>query len=188
MKLGRPFKTLTFSEYLHFIKSHEMFSEFNTLGLYRSIIETEKLTLEQKIEVRDFAHTFFQKRFDFLQLKDPITYMAVVSLGREMTKADENQLWKDVQANQEKILKDKKIKHRNFGTYSKHECGYEGCVYEGLMTQKDSVFAYHNQMRFGSDKAKTTGVRSKKMLQERKNLRNIIKNELDDQNQRFDIK
>jgi hypothetical protein len=181
MKLGRPFKTLTYSEYKHFIKSHEMFGDFNTLGLYRSIIETEKLTLEQKIEIRDFAHTFFQKRFDFLQLKDPMTYMAVVSLGIEMTKADERQLWKDVQAGQLKILTDKKIKHRNFGTYSKHICGHEGCPYEGLMTQKDSYFAYHNGMQFESDNKRLgPKVKSDKFLKERKIQKRIIKDEMED--------
>lgn len=175
MKLGRPFNKLTFSEYLHFIKSHKMFSEFNTLGLYRSIIETEKLTLEQKIEVRDFAHTFFQKQFDFLQLKDPMTYIAVSTLGQELTKPDEMQLWENVKKNQQKILADKRIKHRNFGTYSKHICGIEGCPYEGLMTQKGSYFAYHNGMAFETDKTSFGKVKSDKFKKERREKRLIIK-------------
>jgi hypothetical protein len=180
MKLGRPFNKLSFSEYLHFIKSYKMFSDFNTLGLYRSIVETEKLTLEQKIEVRDFAHTFFQKQFGFLQLKDPMTYIAVSTLGQELTKPDEMQLWENVKKNQQKILSDKKIKHRNFGTYSKHICGHEGCPYEGLMTQKGSYFAYHNGMAFESDKTSFGKVKSDKFKKERKEKRLIIKSNLDE--------
>lgn len=181
MKIDKQFKTFTFKEYHFYIENHKKYSDFNTLGLYRSVIENEKLSLDQKIEIRNYANNYFQKQFDFLQLKDPITYMANVSIGKEMTKADEQQLWKDVQANQLKILKEKGIKHRNFGTYSKHQCGYEGCVYEGLMTQKDSIFAYHNQMRFETDHSNHSAKdKSKRIVKDRKNENKIIKKELED--------
>jgi hypothetical protein len=181
MKINQPFNKLTFKEYHFYIDNHKKYSDFNTLGLYRSIIENEKLTLEEKIQVRDYANAEFQKTFDFLQLKDPMTYMAVVSLGIEMTKADERQLWLNVQANQLKILKDKDIKHRNFGTYSKHLCGHEWCPYEGLMTQKGSYFAYHNEMYFDTDHSNHNAKdKSKKIVKDRKNEDKIIKKELED--------
>jgi len=118
MKIGKPFNQFTKQEYLETIPNHKQYSDFNTLGLYRSLLENEKLNLEEKLEIRDFANEHFQKTFDFLQLKDPQTYFEVSTLGKELTRGDELNLWRVIRENQEKILKDKKIKHRNFGTYS----------------------------------------------------------------------
>ncbi len=180
MKLGRPFKKLTFSEYLSFIPMHETFSDWNTLGLYRSLIEQEKLTLEQKIQVRDLAHTVFQKQFDFLQLKDPLTYIAVCALGKELTKADEHQMWEDVKRNQQKILEEKKIKHRNFGEYSKHNCGYETCRFNGIMVKQGS-FLCESNMRFDSDKnAWAAQSKSERLKKDRKNQKQIIDKDLEE--------
>lgn len=180
MKLGRPFNKLKFSEYLAFIPMHETFSDWNTLGLYRSILENEKLTLEEQYQVRDLAHTFFQKQFDFLQLKDPKTYINIVSLGQELTKADENQLWEDVKRNQQKILENKKIKHRNFGDYSKHNCGVDTCRYFGLMVKQGS-FLCEQQMRFDSDKnAWAAQLKSERLKKDRKNSKKIIEENLEE--------
>jgi hypothetical protein len=180
MKLGRPFNKLSFSEYLAFIPMHETFSDWNALGLYRSIIEHETLTLEEKLQVRDLAHTFFQKQFDFLQLKDPKTYIAVSSLGLELTKADENQLWENVRHNQQKILENKKIKHRNFGDYSKHNCGVETCPYLGLMVKQGS-FLCEQQIRFDSDKnAWGAQQKSERLKRDRKNQKAIIDENLEE--------
>jgi hypothetical protein len=177
MKLGRPFNKLTFSEYFAFIPMHENFSDWNTLGLYRSIIEHTKLTLEEKIKVRDLAHTFFQKQFDFLQLKDPLTYMAITLLGQQPTKADEHQLWEEVKKNQQTILAGKRIKHRNFGTYSLHDCGVENCVYIGMMVRAGSILC-ETKMRFDSDKNQVSGlIKSERIKKERKNRRQIIEDE-----------
>jgi hypothetical protein len=174
MKLGRPFNKLTFTEYLAFIPMYEQFSDWNTLGLYRSIIEHEKLSLEEKLQVRDLAHTLFQKQFDFMQLKDPKTYIEIVSLGQDLTKADENQLWETVKRNQQKILENKKIKHRNFGDYSKHNCGVETCRYFGLMVKQGS-FLCEQQMRFDSDKnAWEAQLKSERLKKDRKNRKQII--------------
>jgi hypothetical protein len=63
---GNRFNTFTKDEYFFFIDHHKKYSDFNTLGLYRSIIENEKLALNDKIAVRDYAHKLFQKTFDFL--------------------------------------------------------------------------------------------------------------------------
>lgn len=151
MKIDRQFNTFTKQEYFFSIDNYEKYSNFNTLGLYRSILENENLLLEEKIEIRDYANQTFQKTFDFLQIKDPSTYVKLVSLGVDLTKADERQIWKDVVRWQEKTLADKKIKHRNFGDYSKHNCGDTICVYNGLMVHQSNSRLKEMVMHFDSD-------------------------------------
>ena len=150
MKIGVKFNQLTYTEYLHAIEYHQKYTDFNTLGLYRSILENNKIDLDQKIAIRDLAHTKFFKTFEFLQLKDPYTYIQVSTLGETLTKADERQLWQDLRINQEQILKDKRIKHRNFGNYSKHDCGYDDCPYNGVMIRQGG-FLTESTIRFDSD-------------------------------------
>lgn len=181
MKIAQPFNKLTLKEYFFYIDNHKKYTDFNTLGLYRSITENKKLTIAEKIEVREYAHTKFNKFFEFLQLKDPVTYYDIITLGQELTKADENQIWKDIKLHQQKILAEKRIKHRNFGIYSKHDCGRDDCNLNGLMLKKGSYFAY-SHMCFKSDKNQFP--RKDKSIHrklDRKNVRQIIKKELDDE-------
>jgi hypothetical protein len=132
------------------------------------------------LALREYAHVQFQKTYDFLQLKDPKTYIDVLTLGEELTKADERQLWENVKANQQKILADKKIKHRNFGIYSIHDCGYDTCVYNGMMIHRGSRLAESN-MHFDSDKNHWAAVsKSERLKKNRKNEKIIIRKELDD--------
>ncbi|MBN7811178.1 hypothetical protein J0A68_09430 [Algoriphagus sp. H41] len=159
MKIDRPFNQLSRDEYRHFIEHHADYSDFNTLGLYRSICENESLDLAARIEVRDFANRFFEKTFEFLQVKDPRTYFELSTLGEELTKADAAQIWREIRINQERILADKKIKHRNFGEYSRHNCGHPGCPFDGMMIRQDSwLTEYH--MHFVSDRTRD-GVKAK---------------------------
>jgi hypothetical protein len=153
MQIGQKFNNLTLTEYFFYIDNHKKYKDFNTLGLYRSILENDKLTLEDKIAVREYAHKHFKKAFDFLQLKDPKTFVDVEYLGQELTKGDEENIWDKVRRNQQEILAEKKIKHRNFGTYSKHNCGYDTCTWNGLMIRQGSWFA-ENDMHFDCDKNK----------------------------------
>lgn len=178
MKINKKFNQFSKTEYFHFIKNHKKYTDFNTLGLFRSIIENTKLNIADKIEIRDFANTFFEKTFTFLQLKDSITYFNLITLGEELTKADERHVFEKIIKNQEKILKQKRIKHRNFGDYSKHDCGYEHCHLNGLMIKQGSWFA-ENSMFFDSDKCKySLKSKSKRFKKDRKNLKNIIQDEL----------
>ncbi len=152
MKIAQKFNRLTFLEYVAILDRHEDYSDFNVLGLFRSILENDKLNLEQKQEIRAVAISKFPKQFEFLQLKDPYTYLEIEILGRaEVTIADRAQLWRDIVVNQQKILATKKIKHRNFGNYSKHDCGYDWCPYNGIMIKRDS-FLSEGSMRFSTDK------------------------------------
>lgn len=181
MHIGKKFNELTLEEYFFFIDHHKKYSDFNTLGLYRSIVEHELLTLEEKITLREYAHKKFRKTFDFLQLKDPKTFVEVECLGLELTKGDERHIWEEVRKNQQKILSDKKIKHRNFGDYSKHNCGYSDCIYDGMMIRQGSPVA-ECSMHFNSDKRKNE-LNSKlgKQKSERKNKHNIIRGALDNE-------
>jgi hypothetical protein len=158
MKIGVKFNQLTYAEYVQVIEYHQKYTDFNTLGLYRSILENDKLELDQKIAIRDLAHTKFFKTFEFLQLKDPYTYIEVSTIGQTLTKADESQLWQNVRINQEQILKNKKIKHRNFGIYAKHDCRYDDCPYNGVMIRQGG-FLSESTMRFDSDNHWWTKVR-----------------------------
>lgn len=153
MKIGRKFNTMSLKEYFLYIDNHERYTDFNTLGLYRSIIENEKLSTSEKIELREYAHAVFSKSFEFLQLKDPSTFVAVSTLGQTLTAADEDELWETVKLNQQKILERKKIKHRSFGVYSKHCCGYDTCPLNGIML-RPGAYLHELQMHFHTDRNK----------------------------------
>jgi hypothetical protein len=55
MKIGVKFNQLTYAEYFQVIEYHQKYTDFNTLGLYRSILENDKLDLDQKNAIRDLA-------------------------------------------------------------------------------------------------------------------------------------
>lgn len=178
MEIGQKFNQLTLKEYFFFIDNYKKYSDFNTLGLYRSIVENEKLSLEEKIELREYSHKTFRKTFDFLQLKDPKVFVEVSYLGSELTKVDLDRIWDDVQKNQQKILADKRIKHRNFGDYSKHHCGQDDCIWKGLMIRRGSWLSEGN-MHFVGDKNKyQQKVNSERRKSDRKTEKQIIRKEL----------
>ncbi|PWG80654.1 hypothetical protein [Pararcticibacter amylolyticus] len=178
MKVGRQFNTLTFEEYMFFIDNHKKYSDFNTLGLYRSLIENPRLDENQRILVRDYANKKFEKTFQFLQVKDPWTFIKVKTLGLELTKSDKDELWRMIVINQEKILRDKRIKHRNFGEYSKHNCGYETCPMNGMMIKQGSYFAEY-EMCIGNVNKRLREERAKDRKLDRKRASLIINKELD---------
>ena len=180
MKIGKRFNQLNKSDYFYYIDHYKKYTDFNTLGLYRSICENKKLTISDRVEIRDYANKTFGKTFEFYQLKDPVTYFDLQTLGQELTIADERKVWDDIRRNQEKILSKKKIKHRNFGEYSKHNCGYEDCRLNGLMIRQGSKFT-ESHMYFNSDKDKYLAKeKSLQIKKDRKNTQSIISDELDD--------
>ncbi len=179
MKIEKRFNQLSKSEYKHYIDHHKKYIDFNSLGLYRSIVENEKLTINDKIEIRDYANEIFGKTFNFYQLKDPETYFELVTLGQELTKGDENHLWEEIRRNQQEILRKKRIKHRNFGDYSKHNCGSENCPMNGLMVKQGSWLT-EGHMWFDSDKSKySRREKSERIKKERKLEKRIIRDELE---------
>ena len=179
MEIGKKFNRLNLEESFFYIDNYKKYQDFNTLGVYRSIIENEKLDIDNKIKLRDYAHKTFKKTFDFLQLKDPKVFVEVSTLGQELTEGDIEKIWNDVFKNQEKILADKKIKHRNFGTYSKHNCHNDKCIYNGLMIRQNSWLAETN-MHFSFDTNKyQQKLKSGRRKAERKKEKQIINQELD---------
>ena len=180
MVIGKKFNQLRKDEYFDLIDNYKKYLDFNTLGMYRSICENESLDLSDRIELRDYANVVFEKTFNFYQLKDPKTFFDLSTLGLEMTVADEKQVWNDIRINQEKILANKKIKHRNFGEYSKHNCGYEDCPYNGLMIKQGSYLA-ESGMHFNSDRNKVSNKKkSERMKKQRKNKHRIIREDFDE--------
>ena len=80
---------------------------------------------------------------------------------------------------QEKILSEKKIKHRNFGEYSKHNCVYEGCPYNGIMIKQGSRLA-ESHIWFESDKNDHAAKdKSDSVKKQRKNSYKIIRDDLE---------
>lgn len=181
MNIGQKFNTLNLKEYIFYIDNHRKYTDFNTLGLYRSIVENDKLKLNEKIEVREYAHKTFKKSFEFLQLKDPKTFIDITYLGQELTAGDLERIWIDIRINQQKILTSKKIKHRNFGNYSKHNCGDENCIWNGIMIKQGSWFAETN-IHFNNDKNKyQQKLKSKARKIDRKNSKQIIERNLENE-------
>ena len=179
MKIGRRLNTLSYSEYLPLLKSYSRFTDFNSLGLFRSILENEKLTLEQKVEVRDVAISTFPRFFTFLQVKDPWTFRKLELLGQDFTVADEDRLRDLIALNQQKILADKRIKHRNFGIYSKHSCGYDTCYMNDLMTKQGSLLSEYNMISpLRGPQKYSTFSKSERRKQERKRKHQIIQADL----------
>lgn len=179
MEIGQKFNRLTLQEYFFYIDNYKKYKDFNTLGLYRSIVENGKLSLEEKIQVREYSHKTFKKTFDFLQLKDPRVFVEVSTLGQELTKGDEQKIWADIRTNQQRILSDKRVKHRNFGHYSKHNCGYEDCVWNGLMIRQGSWLAEGN-MHFTGDRNKyQQRLKSDRRKSDRRKEKQIIDRELE---------
>jgi hypothetical protein len=64
MEIGQKFNTLNIKEYFFYIDNYKKYTDFNTLGLYRSIVENEKLSLDDKKAVREYAHKIFRKTFE----------------------------------------------------------------------------------------------------------------------------
>ncbi|AWI26808.1 hypothetical protein [Flavobacterium pallidum] len=178
MEIGKQFNSLGFEDYFFYIDNYKKYSDFNTLGLYRSLSENEKLNLEQKISIRDYANKIFEKTFNFLQVKDPWTYIKVQTLGLELTHGDKEEMWRKIFINQEKILREKRIKHKNFGEYSKHNCGYETCPMNGIMIKQGSFMAEY-EMCIGNINRYVQKQKSETRKSERKSESQIINNELD---------
>lgn len=180
MKLNRRLNQLTEADYQHLLVNYQRYTDFNSLGLFRSLLENEKLNLDQRQRLRDAAVAVFPKFYEFLQLKDPHTYFRLTTLGQELTIADEQAAWDAIRRAQQRILTEKRIRHRNIGIYAKHNCGYDTCPLDGLMIRQGTRI-YEDVMRFDSDKRICYGGhfdhRAERRRQERKdwaNTRNYL--------------
>lgn len=176
MKLDRQINTLAYSEYLHLLENYKKFTDFNHLGLFRSILENGKLEPTQKLEIRDAAIKKFPRFFEFLQIKDPGTYLKLETLGQDLTVADERRIWDVIYLNQQRILASKRIRHRNFGVYSKHTCGYDTCNLNGIMVKQGSLLT--EQEMVSRKKYSTILTKSEIYKRERREQRLIVQKDL----------
>lgn len=180
-KGDRLYNTYSKEKYLELFNGCKKNKEFNTLWFYRSILENENLSTEEKIEIRDLFNSLFYKRYEFLQVKDPETYMSLELLWKNYTVADKEKIWDEIKINQQKILKEKKIKHRNFGNYSRHNCWYKDCPFHWIMIKQEWGFE-ECTMHFDTDSciwSVSLGFKSKLNRKERKH-KNLLKEELKD--------
>jgi len=65
MTIGKQFNELSKKDYFYFIDHYKKYTDFNIMGLYRSICENKKLNVNDQIEIRDYTHKTFIKTFNF---------------------------------------------------------------------------------------------------------------------------
>lgn len=171
------YNTLTKNEYIYYIENEKKFN-VNILGMYRSLFENEKLTQEDKIEIRDLLNKDHFKTYEFYQISHPNLYAELYQLDNTLNEQEYDQLWENMREFQEKTLKEKKIKHRNFGDYSKHLCGHKDCPLNGQMIKQGSVLA-ETCMSFKSDKRKEgKKEKSRRYKKDKREFKNKIRKEL----------
>jgi len=171
------YNTFTKKDYIFAVNNVKK-KNINMLGLYRSILENEKLNNDEKIEVRNILNEKHFKTFEFYQIKDPDLYMKLFLLDKDYNEQQKEQLFEDVELFQEKKLKEKRFGHRNFGTYSKHNCGMKDCPMNGLMVRQGSAMA-ERCLNFKSDTNKSyKKTKSKNYKKERKNSKNLVERSL----------
>ncbi|SEQ79602.1 hypothetical protein [Neolewinella agarilytica] len=154
MKIGRPINQLTARALRRLLSDYRRYTDFNRLGLFRGILESQILNPHEKQEIRDLAKETFRKYYDFLVVKDPYTWDRLEHLGENRNRQQEGQDWKEIRRKQEEILRRKRIRHRNFGVYSRHDCGYETCNVNNCMTRPKGPNRYGSEMSFDSDRYK----------------------------------
>ena len=163
-------------EYTYIIDNQKK-KKLNVLGLYRSILENESLSNDEKIEVREYANTKFNKTYLFYQISHPQLHIDLFMLDNPLNKQEQDKKWDEMVVYQEKTLKAKGIKHRNFGEYSKHLCGIDSCPLNGHMIRAGS-FQAETCMSFKSDKRSDyLKVKAKKRKSDRKQLKRLINKE-----------
>ncbi|MTB50192.1 hypothetical protein [Lewinella sp. W8] len=151
MEIGRKIRELSARKIHQILREHHRYTDFNRLGLFRGILESEKLTLEQKQSLKEAAVAAFPKYYDFLILKDPDTWDQLEHLGQERLQPELRRDWQDIRRRQKSMLREKRLRHRNFGVYSKHLCGYDHCRYNGSMVKAKHSPRYGYEMHFDSD-------------------------------------
>lgn len=137
MEIGRRYNQFTFDAYCYYIDQAKKCMDFNIVGLYRGILDNQQLHLEERIALRNHARQKFGQAFECLQVRDPETFIKLLTLGRTLTTTEEEQLWQEVERNR-KIILHRQRQNGKFGRYAQHLCGDENCVWHGLLIKQDS--------------------------------------------------
>ena len=103
------------AEYRHYIAHHQKYADFNPLGLYRSILENDKLDEAALLEILAFANQYFQRFYNFLFVKDPVTYSRLATLGQGLSETQQWQHLSHVWDRREKWCAEKGIRHQRIG-------------------------------------------------------------------------
>ena len=103
------------AEYHHYIAHHQKYADFNPLGLYRSILENDKLDEAARLEILAFANQYFQRFYDFLFVKDPVTYSRLATLGQGLSETQQRQHLSRVWDRREQWCAEKGILHQRIG-------------------------------------------------------------------------
>lgn len=151
MKIGRKIREMSAEKIRQLMANYQRYTDFNRLGLFRGILESEKLSLAEKEALRDAAISAFPKYYDFLVIKDPTTWDELQHLGQDRLRSQILRDWDDLSRRQQKLLKEKKIRHRNIGVYGKHLCGNDHCRYNGSMVKAKHSPRYGYEMIFDTD-------------------------------------
>ena len=122
MKINKKFKQMSMAEYHHYIAHHQKYADFNPLGLYRSILENDKLDEAAQLEILAFANQYFQRFYNFLFIKDPVAYSKLATLGQGLSETQQRQHLSHVWDRREKWCAEKGIRHQRIGasTVSRH--------------------------------------------------------------------
>lgn len=140
MKIGQPINELSPERIREIIKGYKEYTDFNRLGLFRGLLESERITAEERAELQELAIAAFNRYFDFLVIKDSETWWKTLNPGWEAASRNDRYVkWRKIEAKQEAIIKRKGFGHRNFGNYSKHNCCYKDCPLNGIMVKKNDI-------------------------------------------------
>ena len=151
MKIGHPINQLTAAAIRSLVPRYRRYTDFNRLGLFRGILESQKLNLKEKLELRDLGKATFSKYYDFLVVKDPHTWGKLENLGVTRTRQEEVDDWRKIQEKQQEILSRKRFGHRNFGVNSRHDCGHDDCRFNNYMTRPKHPYSYGSEIWFKQD-------------------------------------
>ena len=152
MNINQPFNELSATRIREIIQNYKQYKDFNRLGLFRGLIESECLSPEERTSLQKLARKTFDRYFDFLVIKDPDTWWTTLHPNWvENSFSDRLDRWRKIEHHQRVIIERKGLGHRNFGTYSKHDCGYEDCPLNGVMIKKNDPRRNNCRIHFSSD-------------------------------------
>jgi len=154
MKIGRPFHQLSVGTLRRLIPAYRKYTDFNRLGFFRGLLESQKLSLDEQQELLALGKSTFARYYDFLVVKDPYTWDKLENLGITRTRQAENADWLKIREKQFEILRRKRFGHRNFGINSRHDCGYEHCKLNNFMTKPKYQSRYGSEIWFKQDSRK----------------------------------
>ena len=152
MRIDQPFNELSAARIRTIILNYKQYKDFNRLGLFRGLIESAHLSSEERTGLQQLARRTFARYFDFLVIKDPDTWWQTEYPDWvETSFGDRLNRWREIRERQQVIIERKGLGHRNFGVFSKHDCGRADCPLDGVMVKKNDPRRDNCRISFKSD-------------------------------------